>query len=51
MQLRTNLDPILNYSNIYIELKKCLKQGCAKFEQVLLKIGDFLLTVNILGHL
>ena len=40
-QLGTNLDPILNYSNIYMEWKKDMKQGCVKFEQVLPQIGDF----------
>ena len=42
-QFRTNLDSILNYSNNYTEWKKRLIQGCVKFEQVLLQLGDFLL--------
>ena len=33
-QLCANLDLILNCSDIYIEWKKRLIQGCAKFEQV-----------------
>ena len=49
-QLGTKLDPILNYSNIYIEWKKPLIQGCVKSEQVFTQSRD-LLTVNILGHL
>ena len=49
-QLETKLDPILNYSNIYIEWKKPLIQGCVKSEQVFPQSRD-LLTVNILGHL
>ena len=32
-QLGTKLDPILNYSNIYIEWQKRLIQGCVKSEQ------------------
>ena len=51
-QLGTKLDPILNYSKIYIKWKKHLIQGYVKSEQVFAQIGDFcLLTVNILGHL
>ena len=51
-QLGTKLDPILNYSKIYIKWKKRLIQGYVKSEQVFAQIGDFcLLTVNILGHL
>ena len=30
-QLRTNLEPLLNYSNIYIEWKKRLVQDCVRF--------------------
>ena len=40
-QLGTKLDPILNYSNIYIEWKKRLIQGCVKSEQVFTQIGDY----------
>ena len=51
-QLETKLDPISNYSNIYIEWKKRLIQGRVKSEQVFTQVGDFiLLAVNILGHL
>ena len=50
-QLETKLDPTSNYSNIYIEWKKRLIQGCVKFEQVFTQIRDLFLTVNILGHL
>ena len=52
-QVGTKLDPILNYSNIYIEWKKRLIQGYVKSEQVSTQTGDFycLLTVNIIGHL
>ena len=39
-QLWTNLDPILNYCNIYTEWRKRLIQDCVKFEQVLPPIGD-----------
>ena len=39
-QLGTKLDPILNYSNIYIEWKKRLIQGCVKSEQVFKQIRD-----------
>ena len=39
-QLETKLDPILNYSNIYIEWKKRLIQGCVKSEQVFKQIRD-----------
>ena len=40
--LGTNLDPILYYSNIYIEWKKRLIQGCVKFKKVLSEIGNFI---------
>ena len=40
-QLGTKLDPILNYSNIYIEWKERLKQGSVKSEQVFTQIGDY----------
>ena len=40
-QLGAKLDPILNYSNIYIEWKKRLIPGCVKSEQFSTQIGDF----------
>ena len=40
-QLGTNLDLILNYSNINNEWKKRLIQGCVKFEQALPQLRDF----------
>ena len=40
-QLGTKIDPILNYSNIYIEWKKRLIKGYVKSEQVFTQIGDY----------
>ena len=40
-QLGIKLDPILNYSNIYIEWKKGLIQDCVKSEQVFTQIVDY----------
>ena len=49
MQPGTNLDTILNYSNIYIEWKKRLIQVCVNFEQVLPQIGDFFVDCKYLS--
>ena len=42
-QLGTKLDPILNYSTIYIEWKKRLIQGCVKSEQVFTQMEAYCL--------
>ena len=40
-QLWTKLDPILNYSNIYIEWQKRLIQGCVKSEQAFTQMETY----------
>ena len=47
IQLRTNLDPILDYFNIYIECKKRLIQSCGNYlNWSCHRLETFLLTVN-----